>query len=287
MKNFADRLRAAYDAAQSLVCVGLDVNPALTPVQDVAKFNRAIVDATTEFVCAYKPNIAFYEALGIPGLHALEATVRHIRDYAPHCIIIIDAKRGDIGNTVEAYTKAMFDTWDFDAVTVNPWGGIETVEAWLGRPNKGIFVWCRSSNPGAADLQDLRTADGKHPGERVYMRLARNLAALPPRGNIGLVVGATAPEQLSHVRRLCPDMPMLIPGVGTQGGNLEASVLNGVDAEGRMAIINSGHGIIYASSGNDYADAARSAAKELKHGVNQALDGIGLGWQHAHCERNP
>ena len=323
MMGFVDRLLAASEATRSLVCVGLDVNLALMPMevlrqaqdervvwqshdervvgqdQDgrqagegwfsydgeraVVEFNRAIVDATADLVCAYKPNIAFYEALGLPGLRALEATVAHIRDAAPDCVIIMDAKRGDIGNTVEAYATAMFDAWGVDAVTVNPWGGMDTVTPWLDRPDKGVLVWCRGSNPGAGDLQDLVVDGGDEPppkadSERVYMRLARNLANLPAEGNLGLVVGATAPEQLAAVRGVCPDMPILIPGVGAQGGDLEASVRNGVDANGRLAIINSGRGIIYASSGDDFAEAARRAAGELRDGINGTLEGMGLGW---------
>ena len=289
MTSFSDRLLAASESAQSLVCVGLDVDPARMPAsvlrqahheqgrddeRAVVEFNRAIVDATADLVCAYKPNIAFYEALGLPGLRALEATVSHIRDVAPDCVIIIDAKRGDIGNTVEAYATAMFDVWGFDAVTVNPWGGMDTIEPWLDRGNGGIIVWCRGSNPGAGDLQDL-AVDG---GEPVYMRLARSLAEISTGGNLGLVVGATAPEQLAAVRQVCPEAPILIPGVGAQGGDLEASVLNGVDRNGRMAIINSGRGIIYASSGPDFAEAARKAAAELRDGINDTLDAMGLGW---------
>ena len=313
MMEFVDRLLAASAAAQSLVCVGLDVDPVLMPMvvlrqaqdeqgqgagQDgqqagggwfsydaeraVVEFNRAIVDATADLVCAYKPNIAFYEALGLPGLQALEATVAHIRDAAPDCVIIMDAKRGDIGNTVEAYATAMFDAWGVDAVTVNPWGGMDTLTPWLDRPDKGVFVWCRGSNPGAGDLQDL-VVDGGEPSpradtERVYMRLARDLANLPAEGNLGLVVGATAPEQLAVVRGVCPGMPILIPGVGAQGGDLEASVRNGVDANGRLAIINSGRGIIYASSGDDFAEAARTTAGELRDGINGTLEAMGLGW---------
>lgn len=314
MMEFVDRLLAAGEAARSLVCVGLDPDPVLMPMevfrqaqdergqgtgqdervvrQDpdgrpagggwfsyeaeraVVEFNRAIVDATADLVCAYKPNIAFYEALGLPGLRALEATVSHIRDAAPDCVLIVDCKRGDIGNVAAAYAKAMFDIWGFDAVTVNPWGGMETVEPWLGKPDRGVFVWCRGSNPGSSDLQDL-VVDGVEP---VYMRLARDLSELPAQRNLGLVVGATVPEQLAAVREVCPNMPILIPGVGAQGGDLEASVRNGVDAKGRLAIINSGRGIIYASSGDDFAEAARRAAGELRDGINDALDDMGLGW---------
>ena len=293
MTGFADRLLAASEAARSLVCVGLDADPALMPdavvrstgggpttdhdERAVVEFNRAIVAATADLVCAYKPNIAFYEAMGLPGLRALEATIAQIRDAAPHCVVIGDVKRGDIGNTVAAYATAMFEVWGFDAVTVNPWGGMDTVTPWLGRSDKGIFVWCRGSNPGAGDLQDL-TVDG---GEPVYMRLARDLAMLPAERNLGLVVGATAPEQLAAVRAICPDMPILIPGVGAQGGDLAASVRNGVDAAGRLAIINSGRGIIYASSGPDFAESARAAASKLRDGINRTLDEMGLGWDSA------
>ncbi len=284
MTRFVDRLLASSEATRSLVCVGLDVDLALLPARvagqadgerAVADFNRAIVDATADLACAYKPNIAFYEALGMPGLRALGATVSHIRKVAPDRVVIMDAKRGDIGNTAAAYAKAMFDVWGVDAVTVNPWGGMDTVTPWLDRPDRGAFVWCRGSNPGASDLQDV-AAEG---GEPAYLRLTRTLASLPPRGNLGLVVGATAPEQLAEARTVCPDAPLLIPGVGVQGGDLEASVRRGVDARGRMAIINSARGIIYASSGDDFAEAARRAASQLRDKINGTLDAMGLGWQ--------
>lgn len=299
MTSFADKLLAAGEASRSLVCVGLDVDPVRMPMEvlrpakggptagqnergverAVVEFNKAIVDATADLVCAYKPNIAFYEALGIPGLKALEATLAHIRDAAPDAVVICDAKRGDIGNTVEAYAKAIFDVWGFDAVTVNPWGGIDTIKPWLDSGSGGIIVWCRGSNPGSADLQDLVISEGDGRGQPVYMQLASGLANLPNDGNLGVVVGATVPEQLAEVRRVCPDMPILIPGVGAQGGDLEASVRNGVDGAGRLAIINSGRGIIYASRGADYAEAARSAAVELRDGINLTLEAMGLGWR--------
>ena len=274
MTSFSDKLRQASARTQSLVCVGLDVDPDLMPTPDVAEFNRAIVDATGDLVCAYKPNLAFYEALGLPGLRALEATVAHIRAAAPHCVIIGDAKRGDIGNTVAAYARAIFDGWGFDAVTVNPWGGLDTIEPWLAGGSGGILVWCRGSNPGAGDLQELTLATG----EPVYLRLARQLAQLPGDGNLGLVAGATAPEQLAAIRRACPDAPILIPGVGAQGGDLAASVRNGVDGDGRLAIINSGRGIIYASPSADYAAAARRAAAALRSEINATLAAMGQGW---------
>ena len=274
MSSFPDRLREASETTQSLVCVGLDVDPALMPVANPVEFNRAIVDATRDLVCAFKPNLAFYEALGLAGWKTLESTISHIRTVAPHCLIIGDAKRGDIGSTAEAYATAMFDVWGFDAVTVNPWGGIDTLEPWLNRLDRGVLVWCRGSNPGASDLQELRV-DG---GEPVYMRLVRDLVHLPSWGNLGFVIGATGPEQLTWVRDVFPHAPLLIPGVGAQGGDLAACVRNGVDASGRMAIINSGRAIIYASWGCDYADSARKAAGKLREDINFVLDHMGIGW---------
>ena len=279
MDNFTARLRAACDAAHSLVCVGLDVDPAALPVADAAAFNRAIVDATADLVCAYKPNLAFYEAMGMDGMRALETTLAHIRTAAPHAIIIGDGKRGDIGSTAVAYARAMFEVWGFDAVTLNPWGGMDTLDPWLGNPRRGGFVWCRGSNPGSADLQDLtvRDADGDK-SEPVYLHLARRAQTYAGNGNLGLVVGATVPEQLAAVRAVCPHLPLLIPGIGAQGGDLEATVQNGVDAAGRNAIISSSRGIIYASRGPDYADAARRATANLRDSINATLDDMGLGW---------
>jgi orotidine-5'-phosphate decarboxylase len=278
MTAFVERLRAASNTAQSLLCVGLDPDPKQMPVADPVDFNRAIVNATADLVCAYKPNLAFYEALGIPGLRILETTVAHIRDAAPHAIIIGDCKRGDIDSSASAYATAMFDVWGFDAVTVNPWGGMDTVEPWLKYPERGAFIWCRGSNRGAADLQDLPVSGMGNLTQPVYLRLARRAQQRASQGNLGLVAGATAPEQLAAVRQVCPELPLLIPGVGTQGGDLQDSVRHGVDAQGRGAVINSSRGIIYASSGADYAAAARARAQELRDGINATLDEMGLGW---------
>ena len=279
MPNFTERLRAASEAANSLLCVGLDPDPARIPLPSVTEFNRAIVSATADLVCAFKPNLAFYEALGLPGWNALEKTVRHIRDVAPHSIIIGDGKRGDIDSSAAAYATAMFDVWGFDCVTVNPWGGMDTVEPWLTNPEKGVFIWCRGSNRGAADLQDLAVSGVGNLTQPVYLRLARRSQQRASQGNLGLVVGATAPQQLAEVRRICPDLPLLIPGIGAQGGDLADSVRCGVDSHGRLAVINASRSVIYASSGADYASAARHAASRLRDEINSILDSMGLGWQ--------
>ena len=279
MPTFTERLRAASEATQSLLCVGLDPDPARLPVADVAEFNRSVVSATADLVCAYKPNLAFYEALGRAGWNALEKTVQHIRDTAPQCVIIGDCKRGDIDSSAAAYATAMFDVWGFDAVTVNPWGGMDTVEPWLTKPEKGAFIWCRGSNRGAADIQDLAVSGVGNLEQPLYLRLARRSQQRASQGNLGLVVGATAPQQLADVRGICPDLPLLIPGIGAQGGYLAASVRCGVDAGGRLAVINASRSVIYASSGADYASAARQAAARLRDDINSTLDSMGLGWQ--------
>ena len=277
MRSFVEKIRRACDSTRSLVCVGLDPDPALMPIADVAEFNRAIVDSTAGMACAYKPNMAFYEALGMPGLTALADTIAHIRAVSPESLIIGDAKRGDIGPSGRAYARAMFEVWGFDCVTVNGWGGADTIEPFLEDESRGVFVWCRGSNAGSADLQDLEiTENGR--GLPLYQKLAISCAEWNRRGNVGLVVGATVPQQLAAVRRICPDMPLLVPGVGAQGGELESAVLAGVDATGRLALINSSRGIIYASRGPDFASAAGEAALRLRDAINSVLDEEGKGW---------
>ncbi|MCI0847071.1 MAG: orotidine-5'-phosphate decarboxylase [Chloroflexi bacterium] len=277
MSGFTDRLEQASIATKSLVCVGLDPDPARMPISSVYEFNRAIVDATAGLVCAYKPNLAFYEALGLPGLQDLEKTIAHIRSAAPQAIIIGDAKRGDIGPSAQAYAKAMFQVWGFDAVTINVWGGQDTVTPFLEDESKGVFVWCRGSNPGSADFQDAQvaTADGPMP---LYRHVALACQQWDTKGNLGLVVGATVPDQLREVRAACPNMPLLIPGVGAQGGDLEAAVRQGTDSRGRAALINSSRGIIYASSGADFAQAAAREADKLRKNINEVLEADGKGW---------
>ena len=277
MSGFTDRLELACEATKSLVCVGLDPDPERMPVPSVYEFNRAIVDATAGSVCAYKPNLAFYEAMGLPGLEDLGKTVAHIRRAAPHAVIIGDAKRGDIGPSAQAYAKAMFEVWGFDAVTINAWGGQDTVTPFLEDPSKGVFVWCRGSNPGSADFQDVQTVTetGNMP---LYNNMALACREWDTKGNLGLVVGATVPEQLREIRAACPAMPFLIPGVGAQGGDLEAAVRMGADSHGRRALINSSRGIICASMGADFPQAAATEAEKLRVSINRVLEAGGVGW---------
>ena len=277
MLTYLEKFDLACETNRSLVCVGLDPEPSRLPVNDVLEFNRAIVEATADLAAAYKPNLSFYEALGIPGLQALEGTIRAIRESAPQTLLIGDAKRGDIGPSGQAYARAMFQVWGFDSVTVNAWGGADTVEPFIEDPERGIFIWCRGSNSGSATLQDMEVK-GSNGAALVFEHLARTSLEWNCKGNVGLVVGATAPEQLETVRRICPDAPLLIPGVGSQGGDLENAVRCGVDANGRRAVINSSRGIIYASAGADFARAARKATTVLRDAINDTLQAEGKGW---------
>lgn len=269
--NFNEKLKKATQKNNSLVCIGLDPDPKLMPEKTgVFAFNRSIIDATSSLVCAYKLNLAFYEALGDTGMDALKQTVRHI----PSGILTIaDAKRGDIGNTARAYATALFDNLNFDAATVNPYLGHDSIEPFTQYRDKGVFILCRTSNPGAMDFQSLRceTEGGTRPLFEIVALKARQWNTY---GNIGLVVGATYPEELKLIRQQHPDMPLLIPGIGAQGGELSLAVRYGVDASGEKAIINSSRQIIYASRGKDFAEAARQAASKLRDEINRYRNDI-------------
>jgi orotidine-5'-phosphate decarboxylase len=247
---------------RSLLCVGLDPDPAKLPVKDVFEFNKAIIDATADLVCAYKPNLAFYEALGVRGMQALKKTVAYIPKNIP---VIGDAKRGDIGNTAIAYARALFGYYKFDAVTLNPYLGYDAVEPFLDYKDKGVFVLCRTSNSSACDFQDLVDNFGM----KFYQSVALRAGDWNTAGNVGLVVGATYPEELREIRKLCPEMLLLIPGIGAQGGDLELSVKYGIDANKEKAVIVAARQVLYASKGADYAQAARKAAGELRDIINR------------------
>ncbi|HEY95193.1 MAG TPA: orotidine-5'-phosphate decarboxylase [Dehalococcoidia bacterium] len=266
--NFIDKLLTASRRNKSLLCVGLDTDPDLIPENiSVFEFNREIIEATKDLVCAYKPNLGFYEAQGIEGLQALKRTVDYIPDSIP---VIADAKRGDIGNTAKGYAKAIFELYKFDAITVNPYLGLDATLPFTSYPDKGVFILCRTSNPGAVDFQSLlcETDDGKRP---LYEIVAIKASELNTNGNVGLVIGATYPEEMKVIRGLQPDMPFLIPGIGAQGGDLEATVRYGVDVNGEKAVINSSRQILYASRDKDFAKAARKATIEINNKINRFL----------------
>jgi len=270
--NFTDKLLQAMQRNNSLLCLGLDPDPQLMPQVGVFKFNKAIIDATSDIVCAYKPNLAFYEALGIKGLTALQKTINYIPAHIP---IIGDAKRSDIGHTARAYAKALFETLGFDAATVNPYLGYDSIEPFISYLDKAIFILCRTSNPGALDFQAVSSWSGKARDEQqpLFKLVAQKAKEWNKNNNIGLVVGATYPQELKELRQLCPEMTLLIPGIGAQGGDLASAVHYGVDAKGEKAIFSSSRQILYASKGSDFAQAAQQAAEELRCQINFLLSG--------------
>lgn len=271
LSNFQEKLVATSNANDSLLCVGLDPDLDLMPISDVGEFNRAIIDATSDLVCCYKPNLAFYEALGVPGMEALRQTM----DYIPRDIpTIADAKRGDIGSTARAYAKAMFGLWDFDAATVNPYLGRDAVEPFLEYVDKTVFILCHTSNTGAGDFQELPVyqSDEKL---LLYEKVALKAQEWGSIGSVGLVVGATYPDQMLAVRQICPDMTILAPGIGAQGGDLENTVRYGLNNSGGGLIINASRSVLYASRDiAHFARDARAAADDLRQGINRARDGL-------------
>ena len=262
--DFTDKLTSAAKRNNSLLCIGLDPDPELMPSKvGVFKFNKAIIDATSDLVCAYKLNLAFYEALD-DGLDALKRTIKYIPDDIP---VIGDAKRGDIGNTAKAYARAIFSNLGFDATTVNPYLGFDSVEPFIQYWDRGIFILCRTSNPSAVDFQSLRfETERRH--FLLFEIVALRAAQWNKHGNIGLVVGATYPEELKLIRQNHPDMTLLIPGIGAQGGDLASAVRYGVNARGQKAILSSSRQIIYASREKDFAQAARRVAFKLQDQIN-------------------
>jgi len=268
--TFLQRLDAAMTSTQSLVCVGLDPEIERFPShlrqrpQAILEFNRAIVDATADLACAYKPQIAHYAAVGAED--QLLETIRYIRQKAPGVQVILDSKRGDIGSTAEKYAREAFERYGADAVTINPYLGRDSAEPFLEYADKGVVVLCRTSNAGARELQDLDVG-----GRKLYQLVAEKVAKeWNSRGNCLLVVGATYPDELADIRRITGDMTFLVPGIGAQGGDIEKAVRSGRRADGRGLVINSSRGILYASQGEDFATAARRATLELRDAVNAA-----------------
>ena len=267
MDSFVERLDAAMTRNRSLLCVGLDPWPSSMPIDDIAAFNRAIIDATADLVCAYKPNFAFYEAEGIAGLEALRQTIEAAPDGVP---MLLDAKRGDLGNTAIAYAKAAFEVWGADAVTVNPYLGGDAVEPFLAHEDRHTFVLCRTSNAGAGELQDRAlAASGGGGSGPLYLAVAERANAWNTRGNVGLVVGATYPEEARAIRELCPDLLFLMPGVGAQAGELEAAVHAALDARGGGIIVNASRSVLYPQAGS--AAAARAEAQRLRDAIREAV----------------
>lgn len=261
--SFLTKLRTIQRKNQSLLCIGLDTDIELIPkhllssANPVLEFNRRIIEATSDLACAYKLNLAFYEAMGNAGWQTLLDTLSFI----PKSIITIgDGKRGDIGNTAERYAEALFDDLGFDTATVNPYMGYDSVEPFLRSDKHGVFLLALTSNEGSNDFQRLNIG-----GKPLYERVVQTAAKWNTKKNLGLVVGATHPDELRSIRLLAPAMPLLIPGIGKQGGDLRSAVRYGCTKRGDLAVINASRSIIYASSGKDFAAAARKEAKKLRN----------------------
>jgi orotidine-5'-phosphate decarboxylase len=268
MSPFTQQLERAWKKNDSLVCVGLDPEIERFPAHiraepsPIFQFNRSIIDATADLVCAYKPQFAHYAAYEAED--QLERTIEYIHRVHPGIPVILDAKRGDIGNTAERYAIEAFERYGADAVTVNPYLGGDSLEPFLRHAERGVLILCRTSNPGAVDLQDLLVE-----GRPLYQVVAE-LAARRwnSRGNCLLVVGATYPRELAEVRALVGEMPLLVPGVGAQGGDVEQVVVNGRTRSGTGLLISSSRAILYASAGEDFAPAARAATASLREKIN-------------------
>jgi len=266
--NFNDKLMHISEKNNSLLCVGLDIDTEKMPkflfdssTNPFLDFNTQIIDATKNVVCAYKLNMAFYEVFGKKGFDLLEKTIEHI---PKEIVIILDGKRNDIGNTAQKYAQTLFDVLHADAVTVNPYLGKDTVQPFLEYKNKCSFILCRTSNPSAVDFQNLTVS--KTP---LYQMVAKKIKEWNTYGNCGAVVGATYPEELKIIRNILgDDIPLLIPGVGKQGGSIEKAVEYGTNSTGNLAVINSSRDIIFAGNNEDFAERSCKAAESLRNEIN-------------------
>jgi orotidine-5'-phosphate decarboxylase len=279
--TFINKLKAAWDKNNSLLCVGLDPDMAKLPqhIRELScplfEFNKAIIDATGDLVCAYKPQIAFYAAHGAEN--ELEDTIDYIRRKYPGIAVILDSKRGDMDNTSRMYAVEAFDRYKADAVTVNPYFGLDSMAPFLDRADRGVIILCRTTNAGAGEIQDLMVGSDPQTGSaspcehrKLYQVIAERAATVwNYNKNVALVVGATYPEQLADVRAITGDMPFLIPGIGAQGADVEATVKNGADSAGAGMIINVSRSVIYAGAENDFSQAAAAEARRLRDEINK------------------
>ena len=270
--HFMTALEAAWQQRNSLLCVGLEPDPAKFPAHlqgkpdAIFEFCKAIVGATADLVCCFKPQIAYFAAHRAED--QLEALIQHIHAAHPDTPVILDAKRGDIGSTAEQYAIEAFERFKADAITVNPYMGRDSVDPYLAYPDKGVILLCRTSNPGGSDLQFLEV-ETPHGRMKLYEHVARTVAEdWNASGNCGLVVGATFPAEIARVRELTGDMPLLVPGIGAQGGDIAATLAAGRTAKGAGLMINSSRAILYAGEGEDFAETARKVALETRDAIN-------------------
>lgn len=267
--TFIEQLNAATARHNSLLCIGLDPDISHFPESvmreewPIFAFNRAIIEMTHDLVCAYKPQIAFYAAQSAED--QLEMTIDFIKEHYPHIPVILDAKRGDVGSTAKQYAIEAFDRYNADAVTVNPYLGLDSIEPFLDYAHKGVIILCHTSNKGAKEIQELHVND-----IFLYEKIAQ-LAAKQwnYNHNIALVIGGTYPQALSKIRALIGDMPLLVPGVGAQGAAIEPIVTHGKTEDGKGLIISASRSILYASHHHDFAKASRAVALQLRDEINQ------------------
>jgi orotidine-5'-phosphate decarboxylase len=275
--SFSAKLNGAWQANDSLLCVGIDPDIKRFPKQfagrkhAILEFGKAIADATADLVCAFKPQIAYFHAERAED--QLEELIAHMRAKHPTVPVILDAKRGDIGSTAEQYAREAFERYQADAVTISPFLGRDSVTPYTDYADKGVIILCRTSNPGGSDMQFLKV-EGPQGEELLYQRIARVVASeWNDNGNCALVVGATFPNELAEVRRITGNMPLLVPGIGAQGGDIEATVKAGRSSNGAGLMINSSRAILYASSDEDFAEAARRVANQTRLAINQYRQG--------------
>ena len=267
--NFKEKLKRIVNKNNSLLCVGLDIDKDKMPTHifknsknPYLEFNKQIIDSTSDHVCAYKLNMAFYEVLGKEGINILEKTIENIPD---EIIVILDGKRNDIGNTARKYAKSLFETYNADSVTINPYLGKDGIAPFLEYKDKFSFILCRTSNPSAIDFQDVKISN-----RPLYELVAEKIKEWNKFGNCGAVVGATYPLELKVIRNILgDDVPILIPGIGAQGGDVEKTIKFGTNKEKGNALINSSRGIIYASNNKDFPEASRREAILLKEKINK------------------
>lgn len=269
--TFQQKLDAIIQKNNSLLCVGLDPDldklpPTIKNKQNpLFEFNKKIIDSTHDLVCAYKPNSAFYESKGDRGVLQLKMTCDYLKEKYPEIPIILDAKRADIGSTNNGYVSFAFEYIGADAITLNPFPGREGLKPFLEQKDKGCIIWCKSSNPGSGELQNLLV--NKEP---LYKIIARKVAnEWNTFENCLLVVGATYPEELAEIRKIVGDMTLLVPGIGAQGGNVEKTIKAGLNSKKTGMVINSSRGIIFADSGEDFAQKSREEASKLKDEINK------------------
>lgn len=273
--TFNQQLQSAWASQGSMLCIGFDPDPKRLPLslqgkpEGIFEFCREIADATADLACSFKPQFAYFASQRAEA--QLEKLIQYLKDKYPHIPVILDSKRGDIGSTADHYALEAFERYGADAVTVNPYMGFDTIEPFLKHAGKGVIVLCRTSNPGGSDLQFLNV----NSGEPLYLHIAK-LASQKwnSSGQISLVVGATFPEEIAKVRAIVGDMPLLIPGIGAQGGDIDATVKAGsiAKAPGTGMIINSSRAILYASSGSDFAQAARAVAQSTRDALRIAAE---------------